>query len=42
MKNIIIIIKIAGTSEGGWETVRQYESNPVTSDSGQTNTIIFI
>ena len=27
------LIKIADTSEGGWETVRQYESNPVASDS---------
>ena len=26
------LIKIADTSEGGWETVRQYESNPVASD----------
>ena len=27
------LIRIADTSEGGWETVRQYESNPVVSDS---------
>ena len=27
------LIKIADSSEGGWETVRQYESNPVASDS---------
>jgi hypothetical protein len=27
------LIKIADTSEGAWETVRQYESNPVASDS---------
>ena len=26
------LIKIADSSEGGWETVRQYESNPVASD----------
>jgi hypothetical protein len=27
------LIKIADTSEEGWETVRQYESSPVASDS---------
>ena len=27
------LIRIADSSEGGWETVRQYESNPVASDS---------
>ncbi|XP_069109590.1 uncharacterized protein [Argopecten irradians] len=27
------LIKIADSSEGGWETVRQYESNPIASDS---------
>ncbi|KAK3096538.1 hypothetical protein FSP39_001115 [Pinctada imbricata] len=27
------LIKIADTSEGGWDTVRNYESNPVASDS---------
>ena len=27
------LIKIADSSEGGWETVRQYESNPVASNS---------
>ena len=26
-------IRIADSSEGGWETVRQYESNPLASDS---------
>ena len=26
-------VRIADTSEAGWETVRQYELNPVTSDS---------
>jgi hypothetical protein len=26
-------IKIADGSDGGWETVRQYQSNPVASDS---------
>ncbi|KAK3084960.1 hypothetical protein FSP39_022074 [Pinctada imbricata] len=33
------LIKIADTSEGGWETVRQYESNPVASDSDDENKI---
>ena len=27
------LIKIADSSPGGWETVRQYETNPVASDS---------
>ena len=27
------LIRIADSSEGGWETVRQYESNPLASDS---------
>ena len=27
------LIRIADSSSGGWETVRQYESNPVASDS---------
>ena len=27
------LVKIADSSEGGWETVRQYESNPVASNS---------
>jgi hypothetical protein len=26
-------IKIADTSEGGWETVRQYQTNPIASDT---------
>ena len=33
------LIKIADSSEGGWETVRQYESNPVASDSDDENKI---
>jgi hypothetical protein len=33
------LIKIADTSEGGWETVRQYESNPVASDSDDESKI---
>ncbi|XP_069114861.1 uncharacterized protein PF3D7_1120000-like [Argopecten irradians] len=33
------LIRIADTSEGGWETVRQYESNPVASDSEDENKI---
>ena len=32
-------IKIADTSEGGWETVRQYESNPIASDTDDENRI---
>ena len=27
------LIRIADSSPGGWETVKQYESNPVASDS---------
>jgi hypothetical protein len=27
------LIKIADTSEGGWETVRQYQTNPIASDT---------
>ena len=27
------LIKITDTSDGGWDTVRQYESNPIASDS---------
>jgi hypothetical protein len=27
------LIKIAGTSEGGWEVVRQYQTNPIASDT---------
>lgn len=27
------LIKIADTSEGGWDTVRNYEENPVASNS---------
>ncbi|KAK3105585.1 hypothetical protein FSP39_001110 [Pinctada imbricata] len=33
------LIKIADTSEGGWETVRQYENNPVASDSDDESKI---
>jgi len=33
------LIRIADTSSGGWETVRQYESNPVASDSDDENKI---
>ncbi|XP_060567344.1 uncharacterized protein LOC132726093 [Ruditapes philippinarum] len=33
------LIRIADTSEGGWETVRQYETNPVASDSEDENKI---
>ena len=33
------LIRIADTSECGWETVRQYESNPVASDSDDENKI---
>lgn len=34
------LIKIADTSECGWETVRQYETNPVASDTDDENKII--
>ncbi|CAG2221607.1 unnamed protein product [Mytilus edulis] len=33
------LVKIADSSEGGWETVRQYESNPVASNSDDENKI---
>jgi len=33
------LIRIANTSSGGWETVRQYESNQVASDSDDENKI---
>jgi len=33
------LIRIADTSEGGWETVRQYEANPVASDSNDESMI---
>ena len=33
------LIKIADSSDGGWETVRQYESNPVASDSDDESKI---
>lgn len=32
-------IRIADTSEGGWETVRQYKVNPVASDSDDESRI---
>ena len=34
------LIRIADTSECGWDTVRQYESNPVASDSDDENRIL--
>lgn len=33
------IVRIADTSTGGWETVRQYETNPVASDSDDESRI---
>ncbi|CAG2185378.1 unnamed protein product [Mytilus edulis] len=33
------LIKIADSSEGGWDTVRQYETNPVASDTEDENKI---
>ena len=33
------LIKIADSSEGGWETVRQYETNPVASDTDDESKI---
>ncbi|XP_053381190.1 uncharacterized protein LOC123554984 [Mercenaria mercenaria] len=33
------LIRIADTSEGGWETVRQYQANPVASDSDDESKI---
>ena len=33
------LIKIADTSEGGWKTVRQNDSNPVASDSDDESKI---
>ena len=33
------LIKIADSSEAGWETVRQYETNPVASDSDDESKI---
>ena len=27
------LIRIADSSEGGWETVRQYDANPLAEDS---------
>ncbi|CAC5398635.1 unnamed protein product [Mytilus coruscus] len=33
------LVKIADSSEGGWETVRQYESNPVASNSDDESKI---
>ena len=34
------LIKIADDSEAGWDTVKQYEANPVASDSDDENKII--
>ena len=34
------LIRIADSSTGGWETVRQYETNPVASDSEDESRII--
>ena len=34
------LIRIADSSTGGWETVRQYESNPVASDSEDEGKIL--
>lgn len=33
------LLRIADSSEGGWETVRQYEANPVASDSDDESKI---
>ena len=33
------LIRLADTSEGGWETVKQYETNPVASDSDDESRI---
>ena len=33
LKNRNKLIRIAGSSEGGWETVRQYEASPLADDS---------
>jgi hypothetical protein len=34
------LIKIADTSEGGWETVRQYQTNPIASDTDDETRIL--
>ena len=34
------LIKIADTSEGGWDTAKQYDSNPIASDSDDEAKII--
>lgn len=34
------LIKLADSSEAGWETVRQYESNPIASDSEDESRIV--
>ena len=34
------LIKIADTSDGGWDTARQYEANPIASDSDDESKII--
>jgi hypothetical protein len=33
------LIRIADTSEGSWQTVQQYESNPIASDSDDESKI---
>ncbi|ESP03683.1 hypothetical protein LOTGIDRAFT_171215 [Lottia gigantea] len=33
------LIKLTDTSEGGWETVRQYSANPIASDSDDESKI---
>jgi hypothetical protein len=34
------LIKIADTSDGGWDTARQYEANPIASDPNDESKII--
>ena len=34
------LIKIADTSEGGWDTAKQYDANPIASDSDDESKII--
>ena len=33
MKQKNKLVKLADTSDGGWETVKQYQANPLASDS---------